>query len=188
MRVAVDQRQVAQRDVRLPGELLGRVEDHLAAQGGAERVDPQAAREPAAHRRLESEHLLGRACRSRCRPPAVSSVSRWGKYHSVPSASLTPVPENIVAKRLIGVSAPWPFQPRTAPVVSMPLPRWAWAAISRAGEVPDVERVPVLGEVGDRHRGGEAERREQAGLLARRARALGSIRAAVDPVALKSPA
>ena len=45
----------------------------------------------------------------------VSSVNRWGKYHSVPSTFCIGYPENMVAKRVIGVSAPAPFQPWTGP-------------------------------------------------------------------------
>ena len=68
----------------------------------------------------------------------VSSVSRCGKYHSVPSELLIPIPENIVAKRLIGVSAPVPSQPCSPffVVVDTPLPRCACAASRLVGEVP----------------------------------------------------
>jgi len=63
------------------------------------------------------------------------SVSRAGKYHSLPSAFCTPAPENIWAKRLIGVSAPALFQPRGAPVGDDARAEMGLGAASAGGEV-----------------------------------------------------
>ena len=72
---------------------------------------------------------------SRCQQHAVSSVRRCGKYHSVPLAFWMASPENIVAKRSIGVSAPAPFQPWVGPWETRPWPRCAWAASKLDGDV-----------------------------------------------------
>ena len=56
---------------------------------------------------------------------------------------MIPEPANIAAKRVIGVSAPVPFHPYGGwPVVTRPVPRWAWAAISAGGEVGTLSANP----------------------------------------------
>ena len=65
----------------------------------------------------------------------VSSVRRWGKYHSVPSTFWMRYPENMVAKRLIGVSAPGAVPAVDRALRGEPWPRWACAASRLDGEV-----------------------------------------------------
>ena len=152
--LAVDQDQVALRDVRLLGQLLC-VEQHARRRPARRRTRRSAG--VCGSRRPIVECTSSTACAGLAMPLStarVSSVSRCGKYHSVPSALLIPIPENIVAKRLIGVSAPVPSQPCRPffVVVDTPLPRWRLRRDQARRRGSDVQRVAVLAEVGDRHR------------------------------------
>src|SRR5689334_11076186 len=57
----------------------------------------------------------------------VSSVRRWGKYHSLPSTLVMPAPASMLAQRSIGVIAPALDQLAGLTLV-LSWPRWAWAA------------------------------------------------------------
>src|SRR3954451_12683199 len=61
-------------------------------------------------------------------------VRRCGWYHAVPSRPFSPHPENMSAKRRIGVSSPALVQPRGLPREAK-RPRCAWSATRLVGEV-----------------------------------------------------
>src|SRR5580698_4573437 len=117
---------------------------------------------------------------------AVSSVSRCGKYHSVPSALFTPEPENMAANRVIGVSAPVPFHPWIGPFDARPSPRCAWAAASEGGEVATFRAYPYWPILETRTGGTMSAGRSPE--VCPWEGALGSTSAAADPVASNSPA
>ena len=102
----------------------------------------------------------------------MSSVSRAGKYHSLPSAPITPCPTASSRTGGSGSARRRCSSHAAAPLV-IPVPRWAWAAISARRRGADVERVAELREVVDRNRRGQPEFRQQPGRLAERARRSG---------------
>ena len=112
------------------------VEHPLAAERGAERVDQQVLREVVAHRRVHVEHGLRRIRVAVVDRAGVVGEPRPGSTTRCRRRSSMPAPENIVAKRSIGVSAPAPSHPCTGPFAAMPVPRCACAAIRLGGEVP----------------------------------------------------
>src|ERR1700748_2283833 len=113
----------------------------------------------------------------------VSSVRRWGKYHSLPSTFDIPAPASMLAQRLIGVIAPAPDQPAGLTLV-LSWPTWAWAAktsleVLTSVSKPKVARL-VAGTGGLSTDGVNANDCELDG-------ALGATSAAVEPTAENSP-
>ena len=74
----------------------GRNRAPLAAEGGAERVNPGLAPQVVAVRRIDVEDLL-RGVVVPVPTLRASIVRRCGWYQAVPSESFTPVPESIIA-------------------------------------------------------------------------------------------
>ncbi len=144
--VAADQQQVAARDPALPGQRRRALGDRACPRrrrrrrcaGTAGACGPSSRRRP-------STFWAGLALPWSTAP--VSSVRRWGKYHSLPSTLVMPAPESMPAQRSIGVIAPAPDQP---------------AGLTLGVELADV-RLGGEHQLGGLDVGVEAERRQVGG-------------------------
>ena len=167
---AVDQRQVAGGNVRLPREPAGHCEKHVAGTGeaGAECVDQQLVRQAAAHRRLEAQHALRGAGE-----PVVDALGV--ERQALREIPLGPVNAgNSRAREHLRKALDRSQRASAVPAEGGPAggghPR---AEVSlgrdqarRRGR--DVERIAVLREVGDRDLRGEVKRGQQPRRLPQR--------------------
>ena len=117
--LAVDQRQIG-RNVGLPSQ-DGGLEETSSTQARPKGVDQEVLGQGVAHGGVDAEHLLGGiGVPVRHRPRVVGQPLR-----EVPLGTVDVVigyPENIVAKRSMGVRAPVPLQPWIGPDAEIPDP------------------------------------------------------------------